>query len=111
MATFSRRPNTRSNPGTLHYFMLSMYDSESERSKVSPHTLTRLLPSVAAAKAWAQEEVDEYGGVGYLYKDTRQIAKVKAARANPGPSALPSKWTPATITRRGRQIQIRMGGR
>lgn len=31
-------------------------------------------------------------------------------RQNPVvPSALPSKWTPATITRRGRQIQIRVG--
>ena len=102
----------KKNPaGALHYFMLSMYDSEAQRLKVSPHTMTRLLPSVAAAKAWAQEEVDEYGGVGYLYKDTRQIAKIKAARANPGPSALPSKWTRATVTRKGGKIQIRIGGR
>lgn len=78
------RVEATANPaGTLHYFMLSIYDSEAQRSKVSPQTLTRLLPSVAAAKDWAQEEVDEYGGVGYLYKDTRQIAKVKAAKANP----------------------------
>lgn len=68
---------------TLHYFMLFIYESEAQRSKVSPQTLTRLLPSVAAAKEWAQEEVDEYGGVGYLYKDTRQIAKIKAAKPNP----------------------------
>lgn len=30
---------------------------------------------------------------------------------NPGPSAIPSKWTPAVVSRKGGQIQIRMGGR
>ena len=29
---------------------------------------------------------------------------------NPGPSALPSRWTPATVTRKGGKIQIRVGG-
>jgi hypothetical protein len=27
------------------------------------------------------------------------------------PSAIPAKWTPATVSRKGGQIQIRMGGR
>lgn len=33
------------------------------------------------------------------------------AVAHAGPSAIPTKWTPASITRKGRQIQIRIGGR
>jgi hypothetical protein len=34
------------------------------------------------------------------------------ATANPaGPSAIPAKWTSATVSRKGGQIQIRMGGR
>jgi hypothetical protein len=32
-------------------------------------------------------------------------------RHNPGPSAIPARWTPATVSRKGGQIQIRMGGR
>jgi len=33
------------------------------------------------------------------------------ATANPaGPSAIPTKWTPAKVSRKGGQIQIRMGG-
>jgi hypothetical protein len=37
----------------------------------------------------------------------------KIAMQNPtaGPSAIPTKWTPATVSRKGGQIQIRMGGR
>jgi hypothetical protein len=34
------------------------------------------------------------------------------SQPNPaGPSAIPTKWTPATVSRKGRQIQIRVGGR
>jgi hypothetical protein len=115
--------SVKRNPGAgpLHYFLLHIYESASQRGKVSPQTLTRLLPSVADAKQWAQGEVTKYGGVGYLYRDTKAVATIhykppyipRFARAqNPaGPSAIPTKWTKATVSRKGGQIQIRMGGR
>ena len=39
------------------------------------------------------------------------MATGEYAESNPGPSAIPAKWTPATVSRKGGQIQIRMGGR
>ena len=45
-------------------------------------------------------------------KDLEKIERAeKAKRQNPDPSAIPAKWTPATVSRKGGQIQIRMGGR
>ena len=100
----------------LHYFVLNLYRSPSDRGKVSPQTLTRLLRSVAVAKTWARGEVTKHGGVGYLYKDTKPVATIHyeppyIPRQNPGPSAIPAQWTPATVSRHGGQIQIRMGGK
>lgn len=39
-----------------------------------------------------------------------RVVRVNPTRAA-GPSAIPTKWTPATVSRKGGQIQIRMGGR
>jgi hypothetical protein len=37
---------------------------------------------------------------------------IASYQRNPaGPSAIPGRWTPATVSRKGGQIQIRMGGR
>ena len=45
------------------------------------------------------------------YPTQREAITAAKEQVNPGPSALPSKWTRATVTRKGGQIQIRIGGR
>jgi hypothetical protein len=42
---------------------------------------------------------------------SKLLFTARPAHANPGPSAIPARWTPATVSRKGGQIQIRMGGR
>jgi len=41
----------------------------------------------------------------------RKLKGAVGRLVNPGPSAIPSKWTNATVSRKGGQIQIRIGGR
>jgi hypothetical protein len=36
-------------------------------------------------------------------------ARLQKLAHNPGPSAIPARWTQATVSRKGGQIQIRMG--
>jgi hypothetical protein len=45
------------------------------------------------------------------YKTGRGVLVKLPRTGNPGPSAIPTKWTKATVSRKGGQIQIRMGGR
>jgi hypothetical protein len=45
-----------------------------------------------------------------IHKLDQAIGHFKPVQ-NPGHSAIPAKWTPATVSRKGGQIQIRMGGR
>jgi hypothetical protein len=42
---------------------------------------------------------------------TLRVKDWLSTERNPGPSAIPARWTPATVSRKGGQIQIRMGGR
>mgnify|MGYP001351484967 CR=1 FL=1 len=74
---------------------------------------------VTAEETWKEirQRVKEYRenepGTPFRVKLTRE--KIEMGQQNPtrtgGPSAIPTKWTPATVSRKGRQIQIRMGGR
>jgi hypothetical protein len=112
---------THNPAGALRYFMLHIYEKASDRGKVSPQTLTRLLPSRAEAKVWAQQEISKYGGVGYLYSDpsshagsqdgyTKPLAVFRSQ--NPIYSRIPPRWTPARVWRGEKgQIHALIGGR
>jgi hypothetical protein len=64
---------------------------------------------VVQIKAGGRMVIDDHHS-GLHDVPTKFAHKLKG-RKNPGPSAIPAKWTPATVSRKGRQIQIRIGGR
>jgi hypothetical protein len=83
-----------------------------------PHLNIRMQAKVAKILPGKKMRVQFPSGKRYTV-GTSQAFKVSGGRivmprrptANPGPSAIPTKWTPATVSRKGGQIQIRMGGR
>jgi hypothetical protein len=80
-------------------FMYEIYNPK------TGETLGRSFPS--------KREANQF--IRYLKSGTSLKLHWKARKTrtgNPaGPSAIPAKWTPATVSRKGGQIQIRMGGR
>jgi hypothetical protein len=60
----------------------------------------------------ARQRLKEYReNEPYVAHRLKMVREKVEQVSNPGPSSIPSKWTPATITHKGRQIQIRIGGR
>jgi hypothetical protein len=89
---------------------------ESFGGKVLSSHSTATAAIKAATKASAKRAVDVWDTKGGPFQSVR-IGHFTGGRGsylrnpNPGPSALPSKWTKATVMRKGGQIQIRIGGR
>jgi hypothetical protein len=135
MATFSRRPNPEpvtpvifrkfpaSEGGEIIAIFpydkadaegnVSSYMTVGQHGAASPQLVGRTKLASSSQYADLKRELE---GIGYRLRVIKKWPTAGAMRRilshqNPGPSALPSKWTPATITRRGRQIQIRVGGR
>jgi hypothetical protein len=91
-------------------------------------------PGPSAIHIWSyaqsKSQAEEMARYNNVYKQTRSgffvpgsfrarkvhgqwavVGDKAGAQANPGPSAIPTRWTSATVSRKGGQIQIRMGRR
>ncbi len=100
-AMFSRRTNPRRGK----FQVMTSFGGK----VLSSHS-TMAAAKRAAVKASVHTPVDIWSGsirVGHFNEGKGQYF----GAPNPGPSALPSKWTPATVTRVGGKIQIRVRGR
>jgi hypothetical protein len=62
-------------------------------------------------KAEAQRDLRAFRRYIHRKGVAYRVKMLKSPVQNPGPSAIPARWTPATVSRKGGQIQIWMGGR
>jgi hypothetical protein len=98
------------------YGQMGSYMHTGQHGAASHMLVYRTKPAKPAEYASLKAELE---GIGYRLKVLQKVPSYKAmshaaARSregNPGPAAIPARWTPATVSRKGGQIQIRMGGR
>ena len=94
---------------------VSSYEHTGQHGTASPEVIRRTKAATPAQYADLKRELE---GIGYRLKiikrwpSSQTVMRSKRRKhRNPGPSAIPAHWTRATVSRKGGQIQIRMGGR
>jgi hypothetical protein len=107
-----RGQSLRPNPSQYKYRVISSHGGV----VVGWHNTLAAARKNAAAQSF-QGALDIWSSKGGQFGEGKVVAhyvngKATSVKQNPtaGPSAIPTKWTPATVTRKGGQIQIRMGG-